>query len=255
MVIGFFTRRAGLFSALATACLLPALALAADDQITQKSGAVITGKITGVSDGQVMVTSTTSNGGVARVPYRLSDIKSVIMTPPPEMAQVKDQPPATVVAALAPLVKAYAGLPADWVLDAMGQLADAYTDQGQTDQAAAVYAQINQLYPGSPYTNIATAGEANLLLKAGKADQALATLQPVITAADQTVSPGASDARAYAAAFLVYGQILEAQKKFPEALEAFLTVKTVFYQNQALVDQSDELVKKLRVTDPGVSVN
>jgi tetratricopeptide (TPR) repeat protein len=255
MVIGVFTRMAGLFSALATACLLPALALAADDQITQKNGNVITGKITGVSDGQVMVTSRSANGGIARLPYQISDIKSVIMTPPVEMAQVNGQPPATVVAALAPLVKAYAGLPADWVLDAMGQLAEAYTNQGQTDQAAAVYAQINQLYPGSSYTNIATAGEANLLLKAGKTDQALATLQPVITAADQTVSPGASDARAYAAAFLVYGQILEAQKKYPEALEAYLTVKTVFYQNQALVDQSAELVKKLRVMEPSVSVN
>jgi tetratricopeptide (TPR) repeat protein len=137
----------------------------------------------------------------------------------------------------------------------MGRLADAYTSLGQGDQAAAIYAQINQLYPGSPYTNIATAGQANLLLKAGKVDEALAVLQPVITAADQSVSPAASDARAYAAAFLVYGQILEAQKKFPEALEAFLTVKTVFYQNQALVDQSDDLVKKLRAQEPAVSVN
>ena len=49
--------------------------------------------------------------------------------------------------------------------------------------------------------------------------------------------------------------VLEAQKKFPQALEAYLTVKTMFYQNQALVEESDQLVQKLRATDPGVSVN
>jgi tetratricopeptide (TPR) repeat protein len=254
MVIGVSFRLKRLLLALAITSLLPATALA-EDQVIQNNGTVITGQITGVSDGEVTVTTKTSNGGQATIPYHLSDIKSVVMTPPADVAAAKDLAPADVVAKLDPLVKAYAGLPTDWVVDAMSRLADAYTDLKQDDKAAAVYAQINQFYPGSAYTNIATAGQAKLLLAQGKADEALAALQPVITAADKTVSPSASDARAYAAAFLVYGQILEAQKKFPEALEALLTVKTVFYQNQALVDQSDELVKNLRAQDPGVSVN
>jgi tetratricopeptide (TPR) repeat protein len=254
MVIGVLSRCARPFLALAITSLLPMLARA-DDQIIQTNGNVITGQITGVSNGAVTVTTKTSNGGQATIPYQLSDIKSVIMAAPPELAEARGQAPDTVVAKLAPLVKSYAGLPADWVLDAMGQLADAYSDLKQDDQASAIYAQINQLYPGSAYTDIATAGQAKLLLEQGKVDEALAALQPVIAAADKTVSPPASDARAYAAAFLVYGQILEAQKKFPEALEAFLTVKTVFYQNQALVDQSDDLVKNLRAQNPGVSVN
>ena len=78
-----------------------------------------------------------------------------------------------------------------------------------------------------------------MLLSQGKIAEALAAVQPVIDAANKTVAPSAADARAYASAFLVYGQILEAQKKYPEALEAYLTVKTMFYQNPALVDQSD----------------
>lgn len=254
MVIGVFFRVTRFIFALAIMVLLPALALA-EDTITQKNGNVIRGQITGVSDGQVMVTSKASNGSVVRLPYQIVDIKTVVMTPPPEVAAVKGQTPDVVVAKLAPLVKAYAGLPADWVLDAMGQLADAYTDLKQDTQASAIYAQINQLYPNSPYTNIATAGQAKLLLTQGKPDQALAAVKPVIDAADKTVSPAAGDARAYAAAFLVYGQILQEQKKYPEALEAYLTVKTVFYQNQALVDQSDQLVKNLRAQVPGVSVD
>ena len=254
MAIGVFFRGARMCGSLLLAIALPTFALA-DDQITMKNGNVIPGKITAVSDGEVTVQSTASNGSKVTLPYQISDIKSVTMAPPPEMAAVKGQSPVQVVAALAPLVKAYAGLPADWVLDAMAQLADAYTALNQGDQAAAVYAQINQLYPGSAYTLVATAGTANLLLAQGKADQALAAVQPVIDAANKTMAPSASDARAYANAFLVYGQVLEAQKKFPEALEAYLTVKTMFYQNPMLVDRADVMVKKLRASDPAVSVN
>jgi len=236
------------------AVALPSLARA-DDQITMNSGKVIAGHIVSVSDGQVTVQATASNGSLVTLPYQLSDIKTVTMAPPPELVAAKGQPPAQVVSTLAPLVKAYAGLPTDWVLDAMAQLADAYTALNQDDAANAVYAQINTLYPNSVYSPIATAGQAKVLLAQGKADQALAAVQPVVDLANKTIAPSAAEARSYAGAFLVYGQILEAQKKFPEALEAYLTVKTMFYQNQALVDQSDQLVQKLRATNPGVSVD
>jgi tetratricopeptide (TPR) repeat protein len=229
----------------------------AEDRLIQKNGNVITGQVVSVAGGQVSVLSKTANGGEARVPYMISDLRSVEMTPPAAFTGVKGQSSAAVVAALAPLVKDYAGLPADWVLDAMGQLADAYSELGQIDAANAIYNQINQLYPGTPYTNIAVAGQAKLLLKQGKLDQALATIQPVITAANQDVAPSPADGRSYASAFLVYGQILEAQKKLPEALEAYLTVKTMFYQPElaSLVAQSDELAKNLRAQNPGLGVN
>ena len=248
------------WSHLALASLVFALGMAAssaEDRLIQKNGNVITGQVVGVSGGQVSVISKTPNGGVARIPYMISDLRSVEMAPPAALADVKGQSSSAVVTALAPLVKEYAGLPADWVLDAMGQLADAYSDLGQIDSANAIYNQINQLYPGSSYTNIAVAGQAKLLLKQGKLDQALAQIQPVITAANKDVAPSPSDGRAYASAFLVYGQILEAQKKFPEALEAYLTVKTMFYQPElaSLVAQSDELAKNLRAQNPGLGVD
>jgi tetratricopeptide (TPR) repeat protein len=254
MAIGVVSRNRQLCFALALALALPSASFA-DDEIIQKSGAKIYGHVVGVSDGQVTITSKASNGSPVTLPYTIADIKTVLMAPPPEMVASKGQPPAQVAAALAPLVKSYAGLPADWVVDAMAQLAEAYSSLNQPDQAAALYAQINTLYPGSAYTNIAIAGQAQLQLKQGQAAQALATIQPVIDAANKTVSPSKDDARVYANAFLVYGQILEAQNKAPEALEAYLTVKTMFYQNQALVDQSDQLVKNLRAKNPNVSVD
>jgi hypothetical protein len=267
MAISFLRRRfpgrascqgksAGPIPFLVLLALVPLLARA-DDKIVQKSGAVITGQIVGVSGGEVTVMSKTSNGGTARIPYALSDIKSVEMAPPPAAIQADGQAPGAVVAALKPVVQQYAGLPADWVLKAMGQLADAYSQLGQDDAATAIYAQIGQLYPGSSYTNIAVAGQAKLLLKQGRIDQALAAVKPIIDAANKDVAPSPSDGRAFANAFLVYGQILEAQKKFPEALEAYLTVKTMFYQPElaGLVAQSEQLAQNLRAQDPGLGVN
>jgi tetratricopeptide (TPR) repeat protein len=252
MAIGVFMRRAGLFFGVLGAWILPSVATA--DTLTLKNGTQVGGHIESVGDGQAIVTATTPNGGTVRLPYQLSEIQSVEMPAPPELAQVSGQTPEQVVSTLSPLVKEDAGLPADWVIDAMGQLADAYLSLHQDEKANAIYAQIAQLYPDSSYTAIATAGQAKVLLAQGKVPEALDAVQPLIDAANQTLVPSASEARAYANAFLVYGQILESQKKYSEALEAYLTVKTLFYENQALVDQSAMRVQNLRAQQPGVSV-
>lgn len=214
MAIGVFFRGVRVCFGLFLVAALTSLSFA-EDTLTMKNGNVLAGKIVSVADGAVTFQSTASNGSKVTLPYQISDIKSVKMDPPPEFLAVKGQPPAQQVAALAPLVKAYAGLPTDWVLDAMAQLADAYTATNQGAQAAAIYAQINQLYPGSAYTLIATAGQANLLLTQGKPDAALAAVQPVIDAANKTMAPSASDARAYANAFWFTGRCSRRKRNIP----------------------------------------
>lgn len=227
----------------------------ADDQLKKKNGTVITGQILKVSGGQVFVSSQTANGGMSTVPYQLSDIQKVDMAPPDAFTKVKDAAPATVVATLEPLVKQFAGLPADWVIDAMAQIAEADSALGKSDLADAMYNQINQLYPNSPYQIQAVAGKAQLILQQGKPDEAIAMLRPLIDKANQNLAPSPSEGRLYANAFLVYGQALEAQKKLPQALEAYLTVKTMFYQNSALADQANQLAGKLRQQNPGLGVD
>jgi len=227
----------------------------ADDQIKKKDGTVITGQVTKVSGQQVFVSSRTANGGTAVVPYYLSDIQSVVMTPPAEAAIAADAAPATIAATLDPLVKQYAGLPADWVIDAMARLAEAYDALGKQDRVDAIYNQIDQLYPGSPYQILAAAGKAKLSLQHGKIDEAIATLTPLITKANQNLAPSPSEGRLYANAFLVYGEALEAQKKLPQALEAYLTVKTMFYQNPTLVEQASQLANKLRQQNPDLGID
>lgn len=238
------------------AALLLIARSSADDQIKKKDGTVVTGQITGCADGQVTIQSRSSNGGSGTLSVYLSDVQSITMPPPAAVTQLKeDASSATVIATLDPLVKQFSGMPADWVLDAMARLGEAYDDTGQGEKAGAVYDQINQLYPNSPYQMLAVTGRARQSLKQGKIDEALADLQPIITEANQNLAPSASKGHLYANAFLVYGQALEAKKEFPAALEAYLTVVTMFYQNPALVEKADQLAKNLRDQNPGVGVD
>jgi tetratricopeptide (TPR) repeat protein len=258
MVMGslFFRRWVKWAFLIALAFALSALRLVADDQIIKNDGNVVNGQIVGVSDGQVTIESHSSNGGIAKFPITISDIKSIIMAVPADVtkAEVHGVAPAEVIAALEPQVKQFAGLPADWVVEAMAALGDAYAAGGQSDRALAIYNQISQLYPGSAYENVAAAGKAKLNLKAGKIDEALAAVQPIVDQANKDIAPSPSVGALYANAFLVYGQVLEAQKKPQQALEAYLTVKTMFYQNPNLVDQADQLARNLRDQNPGLGI-
>jgi tetratricopeptide (TPR) repeat protein len=224
------------------------------DQLKKRDGTLITGQILSVSDGQVMVTSHTSSGGVVKLPYYLSDIVSVEMAPPDAMVKAEGAPPATVVETLEPLLKQFGGLPTDWVVQAMGQLADAYAAQGQMDRALGIYDQIDLLYPNSKYHLQAVAGKAGVTLKQGKIAEAISDVQPIIDQANKDLAPSQAEGGLYATAFLVYGQALEAEKKPEQALEAYLTVKTMFYQNPALADQADQMAKKLRDQYPDLGV-
>lgn len=228
----------------------------ADDQITKKDGSVVAGQIVSVDTTQVMVQSRTSSGGVAKFPVMLSDIKSINMAIPPAVtaAEASGVPSVDVIKALAGPVKQYAGLPVDWVVQAMAKLASAEADAGQPAQALAIYNQIIQLYPGSAYLTVAESGKADMSLKAGKIDEALATVQPIVDQANKNIAPSPSEGALYANAFLVYGQALEAKKQPQQALEAYLTVVTMFYQNAGLAAQAEDLAKKLRAANPGVSV-
>lgn len=258
MVIGslFFRRCVRDVVLLALISIVLAARSVADDQIIKTDGNVVSGQIVGASNGQVMVESHTASGGFAKFPITISDIKSIKMATPPEVTNVQGQGVSTaaVIAALEPEVKKFAGVPADWVVGAMAQLAEAYAQAGQVDKSVAVYNQISQLYPGSAYENVAKAGRATLSLKAGKIDEALAAVQPILDQANKDIAPSPSDGALYANAFLVYGQVLEAQKKPQQALEAYLTVKTMFYQNPVLVDHAEQLAKALRDQNPGLGV-
>lgn len=228
----------------------------ADDQIVKTDGTTVSGTILGVSDGAATIQNQIPGGGVAKFPVMLADIKSVTMATPPAVAkaQAPNTPPGDVMAALEGPVKQFAGLPATWVVNAMAQLGDAYSQVGQTDKALAIYNEIGALYPNSPYTAVADASRAQVDIDANKIDDALKIVQPIVAKANQDIAPSPIDGATYAKAFIVYGRALQAQKNMTGALEAFLTVKTMFYQNPNLVAEADHYVQDLRTKNPDVGV-
>ncbi len=227
----------------------------AEDSITKKDGTIISGQIIGVSNGQVTVSSRTLSGGTAKVPYYITDLQSVSMAMPVDVAKAQGGSPAAIITALEGPVKQFAGLRVDWVVNSMAQLADAYAASGQADKSLALYSQISQLYPGSVYEIPAKTGKAKLDLQAGKIPEALAVVEPIVKEANKNLAPSQAEGGLYANAFIVYGQVLEALKRPQDALEAYLTVKTMFYQNAALADQADQLAKKLREKNPDLGVD
>jgi len=77
----------------------------------------------------------------------------------------------------------------------MAQLAQAYSAQNKGDRAAALYSQIDTLYPGSKYHVQAIAGKALLSLKQGKIADALTAVQPIIDQANKDIAPSPPTAR------------------------------------------------------------
>ena len=219
-------------------------------------GKTVAGHILGVADGAATVEQHIG-GGTGRFPVMLSDIKSVTMDTPAAVVQVQspNTAPGQVIAALEGPVKQYAGLQAKWVVDAMAQLGDAYSQVGNTGKAIEIYNDIGTLYPNSAYVNIANASRAQVDVDGGKFDEALQIVNPIVEKANSDLAPSPIDGATYAKAFIVYGRILESQKKLPQALEAFLTVKTMFYQNANLAAEADHFVQDLRKQNPDLGVD
>ena len=260
MVIGSLRFKRGICTATCLTALAAAsltLRVVADDQIVKTSGDTVTGHITGVSDGAVTIATRSASGGTAAFPIMISDIKSIGMDPPPAVAQAEtpNTAPGDVIHALEAPVNQFAGLPAKWVVDAMARLGDAYSQVGQTDKALAIYNKIGTMYPNSPYTAVADASRAQVDIDAGKLDDAMKIVQPIVDKANKDLAPSPIDGATYAKAFIVYGRVLQAQNKLPAALEAFLTVKTMYYQNPNLVAEADHYAQDLRTKNPTLGVD
>ncbi len=225
----------------------------AEDTIFLKSDKKQVGTIVG-ADGSNVIVEIVVGSGKGRVPIPISTIQKIEMTVPSEISTLNRSDFSSVVTVLEPLVKKFKGLPADWVIDAMGTLADAYTATGKIAESTALYAQIEQLFPGSKYLIKANVGKAKGALASDNLDEALKLLEPLIESANKTAAPSAEEGRLYGEAFLVKGMILEKKKDLEGALESYLTTVTSFYQNVDIVGKAEEQAKKLRNQNPQLVV-
>jgi hypothetical protein len=224
------------------------------DKITRKNGTVQEGRVVGATASGVKVEIAVGTAK-AEVAVPFADIAAVQMEVPASVKEadgIKD--PAAIIAKLEAVVNIYKGLPADWVVDAMARVADAYAAKNEGAKSTAIYEEMAKLYPGSKYLIKANVGRAKGALQAGDTAQALLLLEPLLLEANKKVAPTQAESSLYGEAFLVRGQVLEAKKDLPGALESYVTVTTAFYHNETLAKEAAERADKLRSANKNLTV-
>lgn len=208
-------------------------------------------KVIGVSGTSLMVRTEFGDQGLP-----LAQIQEVRMAPPAELAQGLAAYQAKEYAKALPLFKSVAdkfrGLPAAWAQQASGLLVDIDLALNDAAKADADYAAFAKAYPtGGTQADVLAARIAASKKNFAAAKQ---KLTPITDAAlkEKTVAP--ANALAFSQAFLVSGQVKEAEGNLAGALEDYLRTVTLFYHDRTAVAVAQERADALRAQHPEVTV-
>ena len=249
-----FRRQQFLFVA-AGAWLLVSAALA-QDTIILTTGATQQGKILGISSSgnslEIQLAGTTNKLGLA-----LSGIREVRMNPPAEYAQAMAAYTAKDFAKSLTLLKTvtdkFKGVPIAWAQQATAMLGELYIQNNDLAKAEAAYNDFKKLYPtgGSLQSEV---GLSRLAVAKKDFETAKTKLAPITEAALKEKVLTTGNALAYSQAFLVSGQVKEAEGNLPGALEDYLRTVTLFYHDRAAVASAQERADALRAANKEVTV-
>jgi tetratricopeptide (TPR) repeat protein len=206
---------------------------------------------------QVKVTGVSPSGqleflvGQGKLGLALSSVKEVRMAPPPEYSQAFQAYQAKdfkkTLDLIKPIADRFKGMPSPWAQQAVSMLGDLYIALNDLPKAEAAYVDFKRLYPngGSLQSDV---GLSRLAVAKKDYDTAKTKITPITEQAFKEKTPTLSNALAYSQAFLVSGQVKEAEGNFSGALEDYLRTVTIFYQDRAAVsaamDRADTLRKE-----------
>ena len=240
-----------LLSAAACAALLAGSAQAQTDATVFIAGQGKPMKVVGVSGTSLMVRTEFGDQGLP-----LASIQEVRMAPPAEFGQGLAAYQAKDYAKALPLFKTVAdkfrGMPATWAQQASGMLVEIDLAMNDAAKADADYAAFARAYPtGGTAAEVLAARIAASKKNFAAAKQKLA---PITDAAlkEKTVAP--ANALAFSQAFLVSGQVKEAEGNLAGALEDYLRTVTLFYHDRAAVSVAQEKADALRAQHPEITV-
>lgn len=183
-----------------------------------------------------------------------SMFESFDMAAPPEYRQgydaftARDYPAAQ--ARIKSVVDKYKGLPTAWAQYAATLLGDIYIALNDLGKAETAYSDARRLYPAAAGAGAtAEIGPALIAVKRKDFAAAKSKVAPIIAEALKEKAAPPAKAMAYSKAFLVSGQVKEAQDDLPGALEDYLRTVTIFYQDPAAVTVAQEQADALRARD------
>jgi tetratricopeptide (TPR) repeat protein len=254
MKLRFPFRFQQLLSAAGCAALLGSAAMAQDLIFTNDGQPPKQVKVVGMSpSGQTLEFLV----GEGKLGLPIASIKEVRMAPPAELAHVmqsyeaKDY--AKALALLKPVTDRFKGMPSPWAQQATSMLGDIFVAMNELQKAEAAYADFKRLYPsgGSMQSEVGLARIAVAKKDYATAKQKLA---PITEAAlkEKTISP--ANALAFSNAFVVSGQLKEAEGNLSGALEDYLRTVTLFYHDRAAVALAQDKADTLRSRHKEVTV-
>jgi tetratricopeptide (TPR) repeat protein len=219
----------------------------AQDKIFPKGQPALEGEIQNLKGGNLTIK--VANG---QIPVPMDKVERVEMAERADFKKgveaVQNEKYDEGIQLLKPLVDNYLGLDVGWVAEAAGYLAEAYAESKKVYDAEQLYSKLVATYPQSEFRFKGLVGAAKLDLVAGKAADALAKLDSIVTALPKSVKPEPKLMAVYSEVYFLRGQALEKLGRLPEALESYIKVEAVYYRPdrraQAAKARADELRSK-----------
>ena len=252
MKLRFSSHFQQLLSAAACSALLAGAACAQTDATVFIGGQGKAMKVVGVSGTSLMVKTEFGDQGLP-----LAQIQEVRMAAPAEFGQGLAAYQAKDYAKALPLFKTVAdkfrGMPATWAQQASGMLVEIDLATNEAARADADYAAFVRAYPAGG-TAQADVLAARIAVSKKNFDVAKQKLGAITEEAlkEKTIAPG--KALAFSQAFVVSGQVKEAEGNLAGALEDYLRTVTLFYHDRAAVAVAQEKADALRAQHPEISV-
>lgn len=187
--------------------------------------------------------------GAGKLGVPLAGIKEVRMNPPAEYGQALTAYGAKDYAKALTLMKGVAdkfkGMPSPWAQQAVAMMGELYIQTNDLAKAETAYNDFKRLYPtgGSLQSEV---GLSRLAVAKKEYATAKEKLEPITAAALQEKIVTPANALAYSQAFLVSGQVKEAEGNLPGALEDYLRTVTIFYHDRTAVASAQERADNLR---------
>ncbi len=213
------------------------------------------GRITGVQGDAILLTVP---NGTTSIP--LAQVARVEAAAPPTfttgMAAYNAANYDKALADLRPIGSTFRGLPTDWAQQTLTALGNIYLEKNDVAKAEAAFNDYRRYYPKVPGNqlqfSIAQARIAFAKNNATQARQALEAITQAALKAPAEVTRG--DGAAYGQAFYLLARLQEGEKNYQGALENYLRVVTLFYQDGSVVVRAQKGADDLRAAHKGLSV-
>jgi tetratricopeptide (TPR) repeat protein len=149
----------------------------------------------------------------------------------------------------------FEGLPVDFVGTAYTRLADIYIFLEKYEEAEALLEKYQADYGDAESEMDPLAlGQAQIAVAKGEIEQAMELLEPLQALAVQQESVTREEAGFFARVFYNLAEAYLKQGNLAQALENYLKVSTIFYQDKALADVAAEKARELKADNPELHV-